>query len=440
MSRPFPAPLLGNNCSIEQAYRRRFPERSDSRTLKTALGDYWRKPLHPAKCASLALAGVLDAARYALMMGLNRPGCEAEYSKHSISFTSHDIAERSRTWFASVAVCQSLSTEIGGEAISCFDDFSMRKACSNAEGIPIELHHSLIIQKATNEALRSWHEAAEEPCGNPDEEVGWGLIHRAEQSLVSISRQLWSRLSFANRLQLEVSQLRLQCLFMLYNTPSEMRSSGILRAYNTATDLINTVLSQVDGIQHLPYAPSILARHISTAGLVIIRVLHSTFSVGLDYERGRILLNAAAFSLSQLSSHQTPKDQAARTSDMLRRYWSAAEKNPNMRQRDLRLRVKSRVGASLVYDCLMSFRNVSRAESAESAAALESNQAGADALATTAPGGGASDAVGGEYISAGVLDPLSDPTGYDFDLFQFTPGVDLSDMFVFDDDGYSALP
>ncbi|KIW13611.1 hypothetical protein PV08_08801 [Exophiala spinifera] len=395
----------------------------------------WTPPdMHLWTDKSLVLARL--AMTSAEMMGMNRPGCEGEYSKQSTNFTSLDIAERSRTWLASVALCQSLSTDIGTGPNPCFSDVSIRKACLNAEAIPLELHHSLIIQKVTNEALRSWQEAAEEPYGNPGEAVGWDLIHKAEQRFLAISQQFWNYMSFANRLHLQVSQLRLQCLFMLYNTGSDVQNSGILRAYNTATELINTVLSEVDGPQHLQYAPSILARHIFSAGLVIIRVLHSTASIGLDYERGRILSNAAAFSLSQLSSHQKPKDQAARASDLLRRFWSAAERSPNMRQRDLRLRVKSRMGASLLYDCLMSIRNSNRPESTE-AAAFEGNQARTDALAAV-PGTTLNAAA--EYSNTGGMDPLSAPTWYDFDLFQFTPGVDLSDMFVFEDAGCSAVP
>lgn len=331
-----------------------------------------------------------------------------------------------------------MSTEIGCEPISCFIDLSIRKACSGADGIQLELHHNLIIQRATNEALRSWaEEAVEEPYGIPDETVGWDLIRRAEQSLFSISQQLWSHLSVANRLQLLASQLRLQCLFMLYdNSSSEIRSSGILRAYKTATDLINTVLSEVDAHQHLAYAPSLFFRHIFSAAIVIIRVLHSTSSIDLDYDRGHILVNAAAFALSQLSSHQKQKDQAARMSDLLRWCWSAAESSSTMRQRDLRLHVKSRMGASLVYDCLMCFRNGNRPEVGESVGG-ESNKARIDPLAV--PSGATLDGEG-EFSNAGVLDPTSDPTGYDFDLFQSTAIVDVSDMFFFEDVGYSEVP
>ncbi|KUL87565.1 hypothetical protein ZTR_04580 [Talaromyces verruculosus] len=377
------------------------------------------------------------AVTSAQMMGFNRPGCEDEYSKQSVSFTGLDIAERTRTWVAAVAMCQSLSTEIGCGPISFFIDLSIRKACSRADGIPLELHHNLIIQRATNEALRFWaEEAVEGPYGIPDETVGWDLIRRAEQSLLAISQQLWSHLSVANRLHLLTSQLRLQCLFMLYNDTNEIRSSGILRAYETATGLINTVLSEVDAQQHLPYAPSLFFRHIFSAALVIIRVLHSASSIDLDYDRGHILVNAAAFALSQLSSHQKQKDQAARMSDLLRWCWSAAESSSTMRQCDLRLHVKSRMGASLIYDSLMCFRNGNRPEIGESAGG-ESNKARIDALAV--PPGATLDGDGG-FSNAGVLEPTSDPTGYGFDLFQSTELVDVSDMFFFEDVGYPEVP
>ena len=89
-------------------------------------------------------------------------------------------------------------------------------------------------------------------------------------------------------------------------------------------------------------------------------------------------------------------------------------------------------------DCLMSFRNGGRPEIAESAA-FANMQARTDAVAAT-PSAALGAVPVGKYSNREGLGPLSDPTAYDFDLFQFTPGVDLSDMFVFDDAGYSTSP
>lgn len=318
----------------------------------------------------------------------------------------------------------SLSTDMGSGPISAFVDLSTRKACLVAGSVPTELYHNLVIQKATNEALRSWdEEASEVPHGLPAMSVGHGIIQGAEKRFLDLSKQLWGHLSLANRLQFLASQLRLQCLFMLYNTHNEARTSGILRAYSTATDLINTVLSEVDAQQALPCAPSLFARHIFSAALVIVRVLHSTSGIGLDYDRGHILFNAAAFSLSQLSAQQSHKDQAARTSDMLRLFWSAAERSVTMRQSDLRLRVRSRMGASLVYDCLMSFRHATRHEFAES---------------TTRPSDPNRAAFSTEQ--GGTPGPALDTEVYGFDNLQFTSDVDLTNMFLFDDIGYPSTP
>ncbi len=42
---------------------------------------------------------------------------------------------------------------------------------------------------------------------------------------------------------------------------------------------------------------------------------------------------------------------------MLRAFWRESERSPTMSSQNFRLRVKSRMGASLVYDCLLRFRD-----------------------------------------------------------------------------------
>jgi hypothetical protein len=227
---------------------------------------------------------------------------------------------------------------------------------SFAADLPVQIRHSLMIQRCSHEALRSLAEAADGPYGVPAGPNCFDLIAHCEQQFQDLYASFDNQLSLANRLELHGSQLHIQCFYFLYDDQIELRLPGILRAYTTASALISTILSDDNSYDVLPYAPLRFTRIIFNAALVIFRTLHSTFAMGLDYGHGQLLFNAAAFSMQQISVRQKDRDFTLRASDMLRALWRAGERSTTMRSQDLKLRVKTRMGASLVYDCVLLFR------------------------------------------------------------------------------------
>lgn len=214
-----------------------------------------------------------------------------------------------------------------------------------------------MIQQCSQEALRSLAQAAGGPYGIPAGANCFDLIAHCEQKFQDLSASLGDQISLANQLELHGSQLHIQCFYFLYDDQIGLRLPGILRAYTTASTLISTILSDNNSYDVLPYAPLRFTRIIFNAALVIFRTLHSTFGAGLDYRHGQLLFNAAAFSMQQLSIRQRDKDFSLRASDMLRAFWRAGERSMTMRSQDVKLNVKTRMGASLFYDSLLLFRH-----------------------------------------------------------------------------------
>ncbi|KAK5354255.1 Regulatory protein leu3 [Exophiala xenobiotica] len=382
-----------------------------------------------------------------IQLGMHRPGSEIGYSKDTLPVTRGDIADRACTWFASVALCQwlnalSLSVDLGHGPTAHFDDWTVRAVCegSSFDDIPSELRHSLMIEKTNHDALLLLSKYARGPFGVPIGDNGFDIIWECERGFDELLSTLEPQLSLTNRLDLQHARLHIQCVYFLYDEDNNLRLPGLLRAYSTASDIVNTILSDETSHDVLPHAPLRVVRVIFNAALVIFRILHSTCAAGLDYKGGRLLFNAAAFSMRQLSVLQKDKDQPLRASEMLRAFWRAAERNPSMSSQAPKLHIKSRLGASLAYDCLLLFRSKSSDNRAKGPdGPTQNNQPLAGEISQNTP----------SPISNGLPDsmflPAVPPTDLDLSVFpegilSISPNIDMTDTLWLQDIGYPAFP
>lgn len=107
---------------------------------------------------------------------------------------------------------------------------------------------------------------------------------------------------------LSVGSMYAQCIYFLDGIPSDLRKVGILKAYSTASTLILTVISDDKSHELLSHSPLPTWRILYCAALVIFRVLNSTWGSHLDRSNGRVLYNASAFLMRQLSVQHNEKD------------------------------------------------------------------------------------------------------------------------------------
>lgn len=179
-----------------------------------------------------------------------------------------------------------------------------------------------------------------------------------------LQQALGSTLSFFNTLRLTTARLYLQCNYFLEETLSDQRREGILRAYSTAVSLITKSISHSTACEELPYAPSSTSRMILVAALVIFRVLHSSYAVPatpeLDRNAGHVLYRAACLALRQLSVQNDEKDFPTRGSEFLNELWQWAEADAELRNHEPTFHIRSRMGSSLVYDCVSMWRKYKR--------------------------------------------------------------------------------
>lgn len=286
-----------------------------------------------------------------------------------------------------------------------------------------------MIQKCSYEATLRLSKSAEGPYGVCGGDNCFEIIWQCEK-LYDDLQMLQAQLSLTNWLELQFARLHVQCLYLLHDRQTDARLVGILRAYSTASEIITTVLSDEKAHDILPFAPLRVSRIIFMAAVLLLRVLHSTSAVGLDYKHGRLLVNAAAFSLRQFSVLQNGEDQPVRASEMLRAFWRVAERSPAMSSQDINFRAKSRMGASLVYDSLFRFR-----EKAVTAIASSQVQTGQAPPFEVPHQRLHNEAIGGSQMPIPNL-PFLDPTVFPEDILNVSPEIDIANISWLGDIGY----
>ncbi|EED15866.1 conserved hypothetical protein [Talaromyces stipitatus ATCC 10500] len=342
------------------------------------------------------------ALTYATHLGLHTPGYEQEYSKDRVYSSAGHSLERSKTWIACVIVSQSLSLELGVlPSVPSKDlDSSLSNGAELSFDIPTELQHNFIIQKCCNTATRTLFKSNGSSLVQKPTESFYLEMDAIEEKFKSLHQLLYKDLSFMSSLRLHFALLYFQSMyFVVDDSPDDRgddgsrRTEGILRAYQTATSIITTTISHDSAHEKLLYAPATTSRMIFYAALIIFRVLHSNYAPTntsaavtppsgrlLDRDTGNLLYNSACLAIRRCSIQRLDKDFPTRMADMLKELWRAGEKDDELRNEEPTCKVKSRLGASLIFDCLKLWRDYkdSNYNSTQLSAQPESGNVGSD--------------------------------------------------------------
>ncbi|KAL3472580.1 hypothetical protein BJX99DRAFT_262141 [Aspergillus californicus] len=305
----------------------------------------------------------------AMKLGLHRPGHEQEYASESTCLSLDTICERGRTWVAIVILSQSTTTDLGlPPIIPVIDDMRSQSLA----GIPTVLQHNLMIQECSYQTITSL--IGEIQSSN----TFYTRLNSLERNFDDLQDSICKDLSFTNSIRLVSARLYLQCMFFLQPEATSsaadqlqqqhQRRNGVLRAYRTAISLINTAISHEDSLGELPYMPAEIPRMIFAAALVVFRVANSSFAtpmlplssldLGPSSESGRTSYSMACFAIHRCSMQRGDnKDLAARMVDVLRAIWRGAEADTHLQSQEPVVKVTSRMGAGIVFDCLKIWRS-----------------------------------------------------------------------------------
>jgi hypothetical protein len=123
-----------------------------------------------------------------------------------------------------------------------------------------------------------------------------------------------------------------------------------MRSYAAASAVINEILSADTSYGALAYGPIMYPRVMWTAAYLILKVLNSSFSQHVDCEAGATLFHSIVAAIRRCSVEEN--DLAIRGANILADVWYRRSEIIEDTTKEPVLVTRSRLGASLMFDCL----------------------------------------------------------------------------------------
>ena len=157
---------------------------------------------------------------------------------------------------------------------------------------------------------------------------------------------------------------------------SDVRKQGLLKAYAISLTLISKAVEADDKWNFMQYAHGGYAQGLTIAGLLLMKILNSSYSLYIDIEKGKKAFSSVLTLLRKASVEDN--DLRGRVSKILAQLWGVHRSSSLRREQEPSLRIKSRWGASLLHDSLWIWR-----EEFGGQAAVKSNSANAPSVPTS---------------------------------------------------------
>jgi transcriptional regulatory protein LEU3 len=135
---------------------------------------------------------------------------------------------------------------------------------------------------------------------------------------------------------------------------SDLRRRGLLKAFSTATSVISKVAGKNSQKGILEYAPGAVCLVVFVAAIMVLKILDSSYAEFVDSESAKQSFNAALMSLRQASVETN--DLPGRYAKILTQLWSLHSSIVASTNQEPELKVKTRIGASLLHDSLWQWR------------------------------------------------------------------------------------
>jgi hypothetical protein len=200
-------------------------------------------------------------------------------------------------------------------------------------------------------------------CSSPSLNEIW-LILRGKfgiKSLVSHTASIfWTILTglASQQILLDMVSLQLGTFYFFMKEHTEVRKLGLLKAYTTAVSVISKSVEADKAWGFLKNAPNGYLQILCTGAILVMKIVHSSYSQYIDVDEGKRAFDSiVALKLTAPDKDYDRDDLRDRIRRVLEQLWSLHHSLTLAREREPSLRVKSRLGASVMHDALWTFRD-----------------------------------------------------------------------------------
>ncbi|KAH3682834.1 hypothetical protein WICPIJ_006173 [Wickerhamomyces pijperi] len=341
---------------------RYLPDESDEPILNVSsvfsvqaflLYTFW-PPLTSSLSADSSWNTVGIAIFQAIRLGLNGPGMN-NYNHHE---SSKILSEHVRTWISCNIVSQTIATAFGFPAFNSFDSAVIGSTRTNND-IPLSLKHMVQISHFEDQIAKVLNSNTSDPNGLVDPAERLPLLKVLYKQFVELEIKLESEgMDDVRKFQLLSTKVHLLTYYFLDNSRIanfELRY-GLVSLYNAALNFLTHLGTLTENDPHfLKHCPVVFIVKIWQAACIVAKLVHSAISDVIDVGTGRQVYTVAIQSAMKASILK--HDIAYRSSGLMRNMWQlfkALREQSNIS--NLTVTVKTRMSASLFFDCLWVLR------------------------------------------------------------------------------------
>ncbi|TVY91060.1 Regulatory protein [Lachnellula willkommii] len=310
------------------------------------------------KCTSVTLSSI--AISTAMQLGLHRPMNATDFLQTKATISERDCRMRTATWAAANILSQSLTSTWGLLPIAPFDK-TINFACQtgNMYTVPDDLRFKLILQRYCNRVTQVIYGDLREPqAGNnagdrPSFALTWeSNLNALNYELDEIETQHSHMFSIYDRIYVSAARLYMHSMYFFDSSPTPTRKTGILRAYASASSF-TTLITSLDSTRNLfSYMCAYHIRMLLVATCIMLKVLRSSYRHDVDFEAGKKLCTDAMVAASRVAVGSG--DSAGKLAKMVAQVWHSGD--TGVLEEPPELLVKSRLGASIIYDFIWMWR------------------------------------------------------------------------------------
>ncbi|KUJ07834.1 uncharacterized protein LY89DRAFT_789497 [Mollisia scopiformis] len=301
------------------------------------------------------------AVSTAMQLGLHRPLNATDFLRKKATADENDSQTRAFTWAAANIVSQSIEATYGVLPTTPFDR-TIEASCKpgNMYSLPNILRFKLAIfrycNRISNLVCRDLTDNGDPfspgtPQTNPT--LSWVTeLLEFETRMQSWKQKYRDQLSFHDEIYAAAAAVYTTSMYFFDSTSSAARKHNILKAYRTSTSYIQLLTSFDQTSNYLLHAPSYPLKIFVLACCVLLKVLRSSYAADVDFEEGKRLCNLAIIAANK--SSVAPQDSAGKVAKMVSQVWHSGDLRP-LGEMPV-LMVKSRLGASILYDFIWTWR------------------------------------------------------------------------------------
>jgi hypothetical protein len=150
--------------------------------------------------------------------------------------------------------------------------------------------------------------------------------------------------------------MQLRTYYFFESSASDTRKQGLLRAYHAALQFITKLADEDVKNDFVKYAPLVFCQMLPTAGMLVMKIINSSYSRYVDIDRGKRSFNTVLSLLRKATVEDN--DTQGRGGKILAQLWTVHHSQTVLKrqQQNPNLRVKSRLATSVLHDGLWEWR------------------------------------------------------------------------------------